>query len=82
MATRRVTKSEDTCPLTEVEVLMDLCVPCPYFRGAASYPGQGGRWSVLCNWPRNGSSIAPERPGWGVPVPDYIREAFAEEATE
>lgn len=77
MAKRLKTLSKDICPLTDVEVLMDLCQPCDYFRGAASYPGEGRRWTVLCNYPRNGSAVAVEKPGWDIPIPDYIRDAFA-----
>ena len=36
-------------------VHMDLCQPCPYFRGASSL-SKG--WKINCNWPRNGSDLA------------------------
>lgn len=78
MSTRRISNTGDKCPLTDVEVLMALCQQCPYFRGASSVPGMASKhWSINCNWPRNGSYIAPERPGWGVLIPDAFREAFA-----
>ena len=67
---------EDPCPITDLPAEMAFCGPCPYFRGASSIPGQARGWNINCNWPRNGSSIAIERPGWDVPIPDYIRKAF------
>lgn len=78
MATRRLT-GRDECPLTEIPAIMDLCQPCPYFRGASSMPGEGRQWGVLCNWPRNGSYIAPEKPGLDIPIPAVFTDAFAED---
>lgn len=79
MSKRRFTGDTDTpCPLTDLPPEMALCGRCPYFRGASSIAGQPSTsWNICCNWPRNGSSIAIERPGWDVPIPAYIRAAFA-----
>lgn len=77
MSTRRVTGT-DPCPLTDKPAEMDVCQPCRFFRGAVSLPGQGRNWNVCCNYPRDGSYLAPERPGWDVPIPAAILEAFEE----
>jgi hypothetical protein len=47
----------ECCPIEPVPVHMDICQPCPYFRGASSRTGQKG-WNIACNWPRNGSDLA------------------------
>ena len=47
---------DEDCP-EGPPVHMDLCQPCPYFRGAATLTGRNG-WNINCNWPRNGSSLA------------------------
>ena len=73
-ATRRVTGTDDECPLTDEPVDMGVCEPCRFFRGAVSAPGAGRQWSVLCNWPYNGSEVARmEKPGPDIPVPDVYR---------
>jgi hypothetical protein len=70
-ATRRLTGEE--CPDVAPAVHMDVCQPCPYFRGASSITGRPG-WLVLCNWPRNGSDIAPPKPRPPVPPAFYWEE--------
>ena len=50
-------QQDEECPAAPVLVHMDVCQPCPYFRGASSRTGRDG-WNVNCNWPRNGSNLA------------------------
>ena len=60
------------CPKHLVALSMEMCQPCPYFRGAGTYTElcdlEGCEneehpevlptvWDVVCNWPRNGSEI-------------------------
>lgn len=63
MANRRLTG--EACPDVQDFVAMDVCQPCPYFRGAATVTGRPG-WLVLCNWPRNGSAVSSL-----LPLDDY-----------
>ena len=70
---RRPGTGEYVCPLDGMSPSMDKCQPCVYFRGA-SLAGQGVKeWSIVCNWPRNGSHIAPNEP---IPIPNAFIEAF------
>lgn len=55
MSVRRRTSTE--CPDQPQVVGLDVCQPCPYFRGATYVTGRSG-WEITCNWPRNGSYIA------------------------
>ncbi len=55
--------------MDERRLNMDKCQPCRFFRGA-SLVGAGRAWTIICNWPRNGSEI--ER----VAIPDVIRDSF------
>jgi hypothetical protein len=49
---------DDECPENpSLTAHMDICQPCPYFRGASTFTGRKG-WKINCNWPRNGSSLA------------------------
>ncbi len=42
----------EPCPLPgNLPAGMDMCQPCPYFRGATNLRD----WRICCNWPRNGS---------------------------
>ena len=68
-----------SCPLiAQARVHMDVCQPCRFFRGASTHTesGEDGKpkllpsgkpwpteWSVCCNWPRDGSYVAPEHRG-------------------
>jgi hypothetical protein len=62
----------EDCPIGP-PVHMDLCQPCPYFRGASSVSERCDeegcedpkhpeflpvKWRINCNWPRNGSDLA------------------------
>jgi len=77
MSTWRMGK-DTPCPITDLPAALVLCNDCPYFRGASS-SGLPRGWVICCNWPRSGSSIAVERPGWDVPIPDVFRRAFEED---
>lgn len=64
-----------SCPLIpQARVHMDVCQPCRFFRGASTYTVSGddgkpkllpsGRplpteWAIVCNYPRDGSYVAP-----------------------
>ena len=65
----------EKCPLIDVVAGMDLCQPCRFFRGASLVkPGRPAIWRVCCNWPRDGSYVAPDyRPS----VPAIYTDAFA-----
>lgn len=67
---------DDTCPIPPLPAVhMDLCQPCPYFRGATSITGRPG-WRIVCNWPRNGSEVwEPQRPLDDLPADEIARRA-------
>ena len=67
MSTRRPTG--EPCPIDEQPLSMDKCRPCPFFRGA-SYINR--EYAIVCNWPRNGSTIAR------APIPAAFLEAWNE----
>lgn len=70
MATLRVEGAP--CPLDEVALRMAVCQPCRYFRGASLVSPNKG-WTVICNWPRDGSFSDERR------IPSVFTDAFNEE---
>ena len=58
MSTWRLTTKTE-CPLYEIPVVLGLCAGCRYFRGASSTNHEPRGWQINCNWPRDGSYVAP-----------------------
>lgn len=61
----------EDCPIPgNLPVSLDVCAPCPYFRGASMVTGKKS-WKINCNWPRNGSALWAPR---ALPMDDLSAE--------
>lgn len=58
MAERR--REGTPCPIDEVALRMAVCQPCRFFRGASLVSPNRG-WTVLCNWPIDGTFVDRRR---------------------
>ncbi|HEX8940753.1 MAG TPA: hypothetical protein VF763_11395 [Candidatus Limnocylindrales bacterium] len=59
------------CPIDETGIDLAKCAACRFFRGATTLSAgppplvHGSRWTMHCNWPRNGLELAR------VPLPEW-----------
>lgn len=60
------------CPIDERLIDVNICAECRFFRGASTFhevgPTRTGRFTMQCNWPRDGSYDALA----GVPMPKWM----------